>query len=253
MLFSPVTQGLISNYGWNDALVVLSLLTLVIIPLAFVLPQKPGVPGVLGEKDDMLATLREAASHHGYILLTSGFFVCGFHLAFITVHMPSYVLDLGLAAEVGAYSIALIGLFNIFGSFVSGLAGQVFSKKNGLSFIYFARALVILGLLMLPKSETSIYVFSALMGLLWLSTVPLTAGIVAQVFGIRYMATLFGFVFLSHQLGSFLGVWAGAWMRTVTGSYDAMWWAGIMLGLCAALLHLPINENPLARLKSAAA
>jgi MFS family permease len=177
-----------------------------------------------------------------------GFFVCGFHVAFITVHFPAYVTDLGLSPNVGAWSIALIGLFNIFGSLLSGTYGQKRSKKLGLSFIYSARALTIFLLLILPKTEIIIYLFAAVMGILWLSTVPLTTGVVAQVFGVRYMATLYGFVFLSHQLGSFLGVWLGGLLHDVSGSYDMMWRAGIVLGIVAAAIHLPINERPLPRL-----
>ncbi|MDH3597452.1 MAG: MFS transporter, partial [Rhodospirillales bacterium] len=167
---------------------------------------------------------------------------------FITVHFPAYVIDLGLAAEVGAYSIAIVGLFNIFGSFMSGAAGQRWSKKWGLSFIYFTRAIAITALLLAPKTELTIYAFAAVMGILWLSTVPLTTGIVAQVFGVRYMATLFGIVFFSHQIGSFLGIWLGGYLYDTMGSYDPVWWAGVALGLLAAVVHLPINERPLARL-----
>ncbi|MGF1611581.1 MAG: MFS transporter, partial [Kiloniellales bacterium] len=166
---------------------------------------------------------------------------------------PAYVVDLGLPGYVGAYAISLVGLFNIAGSFLSGAAGQRWSKKCGLATIYFARAVVIAALLLAPKTEVTMYLFSAAMGLLWLSTVPLTTGIVAQVFGLRYMATLFGVVFLSHQIGSFLGVWLGGVFYDLTGSYDPIWWAGIALGLAAAAIHLPINERPLARLAAAQA
>jgi predicted MFS family arabinose efflux permease len=197
--------------------------------------------------------LREAAEHRGYVLLTLGFFVCGFHVAFITVHLPAYVHDLGLGPEVGAYAIALVGLFNIAGSVLSGAFGQRYSKKLGLSSIYFLRAVVITALLFAPKTESTLYFFAAAMGILWLSTVPLTTGIVAQVFGVRYMATLFGIVFLSHQIGSFLGVWLGGWIYDRTGSYDLVWWAGVFFGLAAAIIHLPIDEKPLPRLKLAAA
>jgi predicted MFS family arabinose efflux permease len=182
------------------------------------------------------------------VLLTTGFFVCGFHVAFITVHFPAYVKDLGLGAQVGAYAIALIGLCNIAGSFLSGALGQRWSKKGGLAFIYFARAICITALLLAPKTELTIYLFAGAMGILWLSTVPLTSGIVAQVFGVRYMATLFGVVFFSHQLGSFLGVWLGGRLYDTMGSYDPVWWAGVVLGVLAAVIHLPINEKPLARL-----
>ena len=248
VVFSPLGQGFIASFGWHPALLILAVTTLVIIPLAFVLPNDPGVKGEQGSEQSFMEALREAAAHRGYVLLTIGFFVCGFHVAFISVHFPAYVIDLGLDASVGAYGIAIVGLFNVIGSFAAGAAGQRWSKKYGLSFIYFARAIAIGALLMAPKTEVTIYIFTAVMGLLWLSTVPLTTGIVAQVFGVRYMATLFGIVFLSHQVGSFIGVWLGGWLYDTQGSYDGVWWAGIVLGLLAALIHLPINERPLGRL-----
>jgi MFS family permease len=247
VVFSPVTQGFIASFGWNDALVILSLTTLVLIPLAFVLPNMT-TKGEVEIEQSLGDALREASGHRGYVLLTIGFFVCGFHVAFITVHFPAYVKDLGLAAEVGAYSIALIGLFNIVGSFLSGVAGQRWSKKMGLSTIYFLRAVAIVALLLSSKDASAIYLFAAVMGVLWLSTVSLTTGIVAQVFGVRYMATLFGIVFFSHQIGSFLGVWLGGLIYDATGSYDLMWWAGAVLGVAAAVIHLPIDEKPLPRL-----
>ena len=251
VLFSPLSQGFITAYGWSVALTLLALATLIMIPLAFILPSDPSVSTELQADQSMAEALREASSHSGYILLTIGFFVCGFHVAFITVHFPAYIRDLGLDPAIGAWSIALIGLMNIVGSFVSGMAGQRFSKKAGLSMIYFARAILISALLVLPKTPLVIYLFAGTMGLLWLSTVPLTTGIVAQVFGVRYMATLFGIVFLSHQCGSFLGVWLGGRIFDLTGSYDAMWYAGILLGVIAALVHLPIDEKPLPRLSTA--
>lgn len=248
VVFSPLSQGFIAAYGWLDALIILAVITLTLIPLALLLPNDPNAVDESSAKQSMSEALREAMGHKGFVLLTIGFFVCGFHVAFITVHFPSYVKDLGLAASVGANAIALIGLANIAGSILAGVIGQRWSKKSSLSAIYFLRALVILGLLLSPKTEVTIYWFAAAMGLLWLSTVPLTTGIVAQVFGIRYMTTLFGIVFLSHQLGSFLGVWLGGRLFDVYGSYDIVWWAGAALGLFAAIVHLPINEKPLARL-----
>ena len=181
-------------------------------------------------------------------MLTSGFFVCGFHVSFITVHFPAFVQDLGLAASIGAISISLIGAFNIVGSFGGGAFGQRWSKIRGLTGIYLLRALVISLMLLAPKTETTILLFAAVMGLLWLSTVPLTTGIVEQVFGIRYLATLFGLVFLSHQVGSFLGVWLGGYVYDRTGSYDPVWWAGVALSIAAAVIHIPIDERPLPRL-----
>lgn len=251
VVFSPMGQGFIGAYGWETALLILAASALLIIPLAFVLPATATGKGEVPSEQTFRQALAEAGAHRGYILLTIGFFVCGFHVAFITVHFPSYVGDLGLDPTVGAYALALVGLFNIIGSFASGMAGQRWSKKVGLSTIYFARALVITALLVAPKTELTIYLFAGAMGLLWLSTVPLTTGIVAQVFGVRYMATLFGFVFLSHQLGSFAGIWLGGYLYDSVGSYDGVWWAGVALGVLAAVIHLPINEKPLARLAPA--
>ncbi len=250
VIFSPLSQGFISAFGWHTALLFVSASTLLLIPLAFVLPNDARPHGEPLTDQTLSQAIREARGHRGFVLLTSGFFVCGFHVAFITVHFPAYVKDLGLAAEVGAYAIALIGLFNIVGSFLSGIIGQRWSKKYGLSVIYFSRAVVITIFMFAPISNSTIYTFASVMGILWLATIPLTMGIVVQVFGVRYMATLFGMVFLSHQIGSFLGVWLGGWIYDATGSYDPMWWAGVALGLAAAVIHLPIDERPLPRLQS---
>jgi len=250
VVFSPLSQGFISAYGWNETLVVLAATTLILIPLAMLLPNQTTSRGEVVAEQTISQALSEATGHRGYVLLTVGFFVCGFHVAFITVHFPAYARDLGLGPEVGAYAIALVGLFNIVGSFLSGAIGQRWSKKLGLSAIYFLRALTITALLLAPKTEFTIYLFACTMGILWLSTVPLTTGIVAQVFGVRYMATLFGIVFLSHQIGSFLGVWLGGWIYDATGSYDPMWWVGVFFGLAAAVIHLPIDERPLPRLRT---
>jgi predicted MFS family arabinose efflux permease len=253
VIFSPLGQALIASLGWYDALLIVGMTTLLIIPLAFILPgitkdeaQDPLADMTIG------AALREAGGHRGYILLTAGFFVCGFHIAFITVHFPAYITGLGLDPAVGGYALALIGLFNIVGSFASGAFGQRWSKRCGLSGIYFLRAIAITALLMAPKTEATILIFAATMGALWLSTVPLTTGLVAQIFGVRYMATLFGIVFLSHQIGSFIGVWLGGYLYDTVGSYDAIWWAGVVLGLFAAIVHLPIDERPLQRQRAPA-
>ncbi len=220
-----------------------------IVSLAFFIPHRDTAEGEANTSQTLVEALREAAAHRGYVLLTLGFFVCGFHVAIITVHFPAYVKDLGMAGSVGAISLSLIGLFNIIGSFGSGAIGQHWSKKLGLSWIYLLRAFVITALMLAPKTEFTIYLFSAGMGILWLSTVPLTTGIVGQVFGLRYLATLFGIVFFSHQVGSFLGVWLGGYLYDTSGSYDAVWWVG--LGLLAALIHLLIDERPLRRLAAA--
>ena len=248
VIFSPFSQALISSYGWYDSLVVVSFVTLVMIPLAFTLPGTGKAPGEPPSDQTLREALGEAMSHRGYVLLTIGFFVCGFHVAFMTVHFPAYVTDLGLPPHVGAYALSIVGLVNILGSFMSGVVGQRFSKKASLSVIYFGRAVVIAALLAAPASETTIYLFATAMGLLWLSTVPLTSAIVAQIFGLKFMATLFGVVFLSHQIGSFLGVWLGGLLYDRTGSYDMMWWAGIFFGVFAAIVHWPIDEKPLPRL-----
>ncbi|MHA1165457.1 MAG: MFS transporter [Alphaproteobacteria bacterium] len=252
VLFSPIAQGFISAYGWQPALLMLAATVRVIIPVAFMLPRGGAAGASMGADQTFGDAMREAFTHRGYVLLTTGFFVCGFHVAFITVHFPAYVTDLGLSARTGAIAISLVGFFNIFGSYISGMVGQRWSKKTSLASIYFVRAITITALLLAPKTEVTIYAFAIAMGLLWLSTVPLTTGIVGQIFGVRYMATLFGFVFLSHQLGSFLGVWLGGYLYDRTGSYDPVWWAGVALGLLAALIHLPIDERPLARMTSAA-
>ncbi len=272
VVFSPLGQALIAAHGWEAALVSMSAIVLVIAPLALLLPgvgKRPGAAepgarepgaaesraaesGATGPELSLGAAVREAMGHRGYGLLTAGFFVCGFHVAFITVHFPAYVLDLGLPAAVGAGAIAVIGLFNIVGSLASGAIGQRWSRKYGLSAIYALRAVAITALLVAPKTTGTIYAFSAAMGLLWLSTVPLTTGIVGRIFGLRYLATLFGFVFLSHQLGSFLGVWLGGRLHDATGSYDAIWWAGVVLGLAAAFIHLPIDDRPVERCRAAA-
>lgn len=253
VVFSPLSQGFISAFGWQQALLLQAACVMLLIPLALLLPSRDLSDANASNEQSLTAALSEAFGHRGFVLLTLGFFVCGFHVAFITVHFPSYIKDIGLAAHVGAWSLAIIGLFNIAGSFLSGMAGQRYSKKSSLSFIYLTRAIVIAAMLLLPKTELLIYLFSAVMGLLWLSTVPLTTGIVAQVFGVRYLATLFGVVFLSHQIGSFLGVWLGGRLYDATGSYNGMWWAGVFFGVVAAIVHWPINERPLARLQSSAA
>lgn len=249
VVFSPIAQGFISAYGWETALIMLALATLVIIPFALALPRHdPSAADAEAPPQDFADAMREAFTHQGFVLLTVGFFVCGFHVAFITVHFPAYVKDLGLGAQTGAIAISIVGFMNILGAYFSGVVGQRFSKKASLAAIYFLRAIAITALLLAPKTQFTIFAFAFAMGILWLSTVPLTTGIVGQVFGTRYMATLFGIVFFSHQLGSFSGVWLGGWLYDQYGTYDPVWWAGVVLGLLAALIHIPINERPLARL-----
>ncbi len=249
-LLVPLGQKFLEAYGWSTALVMLAVIVALIIPLSTAMRGRAEeVAGAV--KQSMGEALREAGRHSGYLYLTAGFFVCGFHVAFIGTHLPAYITDRGLSAEIGAWSLATVGLFNVFGAILAGVLGNRFQKKNILSLIYLARAVIIALFVLLPIGTTTVLLFSAAIGLTWLSTVPLTGGIVAQVFGPRYMATLFGFVFLSHQFGSFLGVWLGGYLFDRTGSYDMVWWLGVALGLFAALIHLPINERPAARLAAA--
>ena len=249
VVFSLAGQGAISLFDWRGGLWALAAAALIMIPLAFVLPRAGEGGRDAAREQSVIEALAEAVRHRGYVLLTIGFFVCGFQIAFITVHLPSYITGLGLSPWVAAWAWFLVGGCNIAGALLAGLAGQRWSKRGGLSAIYFARAVVVVALLLAPKSALTIYLFAIAMGFLWLATVPLTSGIVAQVFGTRYMATLFGIVFLGHQLGSFVGVWLGGWLHDRTGSYDIVWWIGAALGVVAGLVHLPIDERPLARLR----
>ncbi|ADZ71758.1 MFS transporter [Polymorphum gilvum] len=252
-LFAPLGIGLIETVGWQQTLVVFAVLMVAIPLLAIPLRGKADAAAFQGTAADQKlgAAIAEAFGTRGYVLLTLGFFVCGFHVAFITVHLPPYIADLGLDARWGAWAIGLIGLCNIVGSLASGYIGGRYSKPHFLSLIYFARAVAILVFILVPASPLTVMVFAAVMGLLWLSTVPPTSGLVAVMFGPRYMATLFGFVFFSHQIGSFLGVWLGGRLYDETGSYDAIWWMGIALGLAAAVIHWPIAEKPVERLSAA--
>jgi MFS family permease len=197
--------------------------------------------------------LREATRHRGFLLLTAGFYVCGFQVAFIAVHLPAYLADQGAGSALGATALMLIALFNMIGSAVSGwLAGRV-SKKYLLSTIYVARSLTISVFITLPVEPITVVVFAAVVGFLWLGTVPPTSGLVAQIFGVRYMGVLYGIVYMSHQVGSFTGVWLGGIIFDATGSYDAIWWGAIALGVTSALVHLPINDLPVKRLAKATA
>ena len=250
VIFSPLGLVFIESFGWEASLTYMAFLVLMIIPLAVMLPKSRAAGMATVESEVKFATaIKEAFSHRGFLLLTAGFFVCGFHVSFISVHLPAYVVDLGMEARVGAYALAIVGLFNILGAFLGGAAGQKWSKKSALTVIYFLRGIVITGLVLAPPSELTIYIFAATMGMLWLSTVPLTNAIVGQVFGMQWLGTLFGLVFLSHQLGSFIGVWLGGYVYDSTGSYDFVWWCGVGLAFVAAGLHWPINETPLARLQ----
>lgn len=243
----PGTLGLISWLGWSVALMALGLLVALIIPLAAMLKDTPlastGPEQTLGE------ALREACAHSGFWLLALGFFVCGFQVVFIGVHLPAYLVDQHLPALVGTTVLALVGLFNIFGTYIAGLLGGRMSKPRLLSALYLARAIVILAFILTPLSVWSAYAFGVVMGLLWLSTVPLTNGTVATLFGVRNLSMLGGIVFLFHQLGAFLGGWMGGYLYDHTGSYDLVWQIAILLSLLAAALNWPVREQPVARLQ----
>jgi MFS family permease len=241
----PVTQFLISKYDWQIALFVMAGVTALIIPLALALAGRPAAPAGAGGQS-IGAALREAAGERGFHLLFWGYFVCGFHIAMLTVHLPSFVTDQGLRAEHGMTALALIGLFNIFGSFGAGWLGGRFSKKYLLSGIYAIRVVLIAMLVFLPLSPLVLYVFACGIGFLWLGTVPLTNGLVAQIFGLRYAAMLASIVFFGHQLGSFIGVWLAGYIYDTTGAYTAAFVVSMGLGLFAALVNLPVNEKPLA-------
>jgi predicted MFS family arabinose efflux permease len=243
----PLTQYLLTHIGWYGALLTLAGVSLLMVPLAAAMVERNlGVHANLF-KQSAGEAMREAIGHRGYVLLTLGFFVCGFQVVFIGVHLPSYLLDKGLPANVGVTALALIGLFNIVGTYAAGWLGGKICKKYILSAIYFGRTIVIALFLLLPLSALTVYAFAVGLGLLWLSTVPPTNGIVAQIFGVRYLAMLSGFTFLSHQIGSFLGAWLGGLMFDRTGSYNVVWYLAIALGVVAGLLNLPIDERELKR------
>ena len=241
-LFAPLGQAFIAGYGAVTALVLLSCFVGLVPLLATALTGR----GEAGADEPDVSTreaLRGALAHPSYLLLTAGFFVCGFHIAFITTHLPPYLGDLGFSGSLAAWSVALIGLFNVVGAYTAGVLGGRMSKRLLLSGIYFARAAAFALFVALPTSASSVLLFGAAIGLLWLSTVPLTSGLVALMFGTRHAGMLFGVVFLSHQVGAFAGVWLGGAVYEATGAYDAMWWLSIALGLAAAAVHLPIHER----------
>ena len=250
-LFSPLAVGFIGWFGWQQALIGFGFITLLVIPLAFAVRTAPMdmtvKPGAVAHQS-LVHALAEAFGHRSYILLVLGFFTCGFQLLFITVHLPSYLVDRGLSADTGAWTLGAIGLFNIIGSVTAGWLGDRMPKRYLLSIIYLLRSLAVVVFITLPISTTSAIVFGASMGLLWLSTVPPTSALVALMFGTRWMATLFGFAFFSHQVGGFLGVWLGGVLFTSTGSYNVVWWLSVVLGVVSAAINLPIIEKPIERL-----
>lgn len=247
-LMVPTEGFLISSLGWKTALLVLGAAVLLIMPLALGL-REPGLAGATSARREqtIVQALREAFKYPSFQLLMAGYFVCGFQVVFIGVHMPSYLKDKGLSPQVAGYALALIGLFNVFGTYAAGVLGQKIAKKKILAAIYLSRALAISVFLAAPLSPASVYIFSSVMGLLWLSTVPVTNAAVAQIFGIQHLSMLSGFIFCSHQIGSFMGVWLGGYLYDRTGSYNIVWYIAIALGVFAALVNLPVREAPIAR------
>lgn len=245
-LMVPVENWLIAGFGWQSALFILGCVALAIAPLALGL-REPRVSAHGGPVQTVGAAVREAFAYPSFRLLMAGYFVCGFQVVFIGVHLPSYLKDQGLSPQVATVALALIGLFNVFGTYAAGVLGQKLAKKHILASIYLLRSVAIVAFLALPLTPWSVYVFAAVMGLLWLSTVPPTNAVVAQIFGVQYLSMLGGFVFLSHQVGSFLGVWLGGLLYDRTGSYDVVWWIAIALGVMAAAVNLPIREQAIAR------
>ena len=246
-LMVPIEGKLIAGLGWQGALLVLAVLVLVIVPLALGL-REPQRTAAAGQREQtILQAAAEAFRYPSFRLLMAGYFVCGFQVVFIGVHMPSYLRDHGLAPEVASYALALIGLFNVVGTYVAGSLGQRLAKRKILAVIYLGRAVAILVFLLAPLSPLSVYLFAAVIGALWLSTVPPTNSIIADIFGVAHMSMLSGFVFLSHQIGSFLGVWLGGFLYDRTGSYDVVWWIAIALGVFAAVVNMQVREGPILR------
>ena len=250
-LFAPFGVAMIDQFGWQAALTVFALLMLLIVPLALALATPPAVSAAAevpaAEQQSFKTALAEAFGHRSYVLLVLGFFTCGFQLAFITVHLPAYLADRGVSAQTGGWVVAAIGLFNIVGSLGVGYLQNRFPKRYILSVIYFARALSIVAFISFPITTFSAVVFGAATGLTWLSTVPPTSALVALMFGTRWFATLYGFAFVSHQVGGFLGVLLGGVVYEQFGSYTPIWWLSVLFGLLSALINLPIVEAPVAR------
>jgi predicted MFS family arabinose efflux permease len=244
----PVMHLLIEGLGWQQSLIWLMAITALLLPLAWPLRGKPMPQGGPSRAQSFRQALAEAFRHPSYWLLTAGFFVCGFHVAFIMVHLPAFTVDQGLPSWVGPLALSVVGISNIVGTFIAGQSGRFIAKRQGLSLIYLGRSVLFLGFLFLPITPLTVIGLCGLLGLLWLATIPLTSGLVATFFGTTWMSMLFGIVFLSHQLGSFLGVWLAGRLYDLTQSYAAMWWISIALGLVAALINWPIKEQPVARI-----
>ena len=247
----PYTHLLMDVAGWQQSLLLLTLTTGIMLPLAWPLSGKPAGTSSLLDTQTLGGAVKEAFTHPSYLLLVAGFFVCGFHVAFYGVHLPAFVADKGLDGSVAVIALTTVGLANLVGTYIAGQSARFIEKRCGLSLIYFGRCFIFLGLLTLPITPLTVIVLSALLGLFWLSTVPLTSSLVATFFGTRWMSMLFGVVFLSHQLGSFAGLWLAGTLYDLTKSYDMMWWISIALGLFAAAVHWPIQERPVSRLAPA--
>ncbi|MGZ5818186.1 MAG: MFS transporter [Burkholderiaceae bacterium] len=246
----PAAQGFISGFGWWAALIIMAIVMMAIAPLSAALAEPPHAAA--GRKDQSLReALREAFAHKGFWLLNLGFLACGFQLAFIAGHLPAYLMDKGMSGRSAVVALSLIALTNIAGTYYSGILGTKFRRKHLLAYNYLTRSVVIAAFVMLPLSEWTLYSFAIVMGLLWLGTAPLTNGLVSQVFGVKYLTTLFGFVFVGHQVGGFLGAWLGGVVFDATKSYDLVWFGAIALGLIAAALHWPIDDRQVARLQAA--
>jgi len=247
-LFSPLTVALMDRFGWQETLVIFAGVVLLIMPLSLALaaPRGASAPAA-GAQQSVAQALSEAFGHRSYVLLVIGFFTCGFQIFFIAVHLPAYLIDRGLPAYVGGWTLGVIGLFNIVGAIGAGWLSGFVPKRYILSFIYFGRAVAILVYIMLPPSPATTLIFGAVLGLFWLSTVPPTSGLIAVMFGTRWLAMLFGFSFFSHQVGGFLGVWLGGLLFERTGSYDVVWWLSILFGVLSAVINLPIVEKPVVR------
>lgn len=249
----PVMHLLIDLVGWKTSLLWLMAITALLIPVAWPISGKPVASNGPIREQTLKEAIAEASRHPSYWLLVAGFFVCGFHVAFIMVHLPAFAIDQKLPAWVGPFALSVVGIANIAGTFLVGQSGPYIEKRRALSLIYFGRAVIFLGFLFLPMTPAVVISLCGLLGLLWLSTIPLTSGLVATFFGTTWMSMLFGFVFLSHQIGAFLGVWLAGRLFDATGSYDAMWWASIALGVIAGLLNWPIVEKPVTRLTATTA
>lgn len=241
----PYTHVIIDGYGWSSALLILGATACLIVPLAYGLASKP-VEADTGPEQKIGEALRAAFAIPSFWLLNAGFFVCGFHLAFVGVHLPGFLSDRGFDPWLATVSLTIVGLTNIAGSYACGVLGGKYSRKNLLSLLYLARAAIFLLFILTPVTELTVMIFSAAMGFLWLGTVPLTSGLVGHIFGTRYMSMLFGIVFMGHQFGGFLGSWIGGYAYDTFGSYDAMWWLSIALGVASAAIHWPISEKPVA-------